>query len=171
MNPVLFLIKKMKERIILTIIFVFALLLICFNASAHPHVWIDYKLIFEFDDAGLAGIHMEWLFDPMFSNMIYEDFDSNNDGKFSDSEIKDVNDNIFINLKDYNYFTSIYIDKKEFEVQFVKGFKVTASEDRVIFKFFIPCHVTAASNYKNVMVSVYDKTIYTDLAFSKENPQ
>jgi len=42
---------------------------------SHPHVFIYNSIKVVFDEKGLAGFELKWVFDDMFSNMIINDFD------------------------------------------------------------------------------------------------
>ena len=55
---------------------VFIIFLLPLTGITHPHVFISQRTCFVFDDKGLAGFRVNWAFDEMFSVMISEDFDS-----------------------------------------------------------------------------------------------
>ena len=145
-------------------------LVIPYCLPAHPHIFIDNTVTIVFDNNGLAGIQVKWIFDEMYSTAITHDFDENKDGTFSDTEIEKIKQEAFSNLEDYDYFTHIVINGKKFKVKYVKDFSAHLSENRVVYNFFIPCHVSAISSYKEIKISMYDITYYVSISLADENP-
>lgn len=140
-----------------------ALLIFAFNPSRafpHPHVFIDNTVTFVFDENGLAGFRLDWLFDEMFSNMLIHDYDKNRNGKFEEGEISELKEGAFSNLEKFDYFTHVKINGKPFKVCFVKNFFAEMINGRIVYQFFIPCHVRAVSSSKMIKISVYDETFY-----------
>jgi len=137
---------------------------------AHPHVFIDNTVTIVFDHSGLTGIRVKWGFDEMFSSMIIHDYDTNKDSTFSHDEIDKIKNGAFSNLKSYNYFTYLKINGEEFIVKYVKDFSADLNSNKVVYNFFIPCHVSATSSYKEIKLSMYDSTYYTDIMLANQNP-
>jgi ABC-type uncharacterized transport system substrate-binding protein len=137
---------------------------------AHPHIFIDTKLNFVFDGKGLAGIVEEWTFDNMTGAMTFEDFDKNKNGKFEPAEVAKVKKEAFDALKEFGYFNQIVIDGKKFTVKFIENFKVFSRKGKLLYSFFVPCHVTATKANKKISVSLSDPTIFTDFVLVKGTP-
>ncbi len=153
-----------SERFLLVLAFSISVLLSNASAShAHPHVFIDSWVTVVFDKKGLAGFNIRWAFDDMFSSMIIMDFDINQNGGFDTSEIKELKAGAFSNLKKFNYFIHVKLDKKPFVVKYVKDFRAEIKGDRLIYHFFVPCHVRAARQWKDIRISVYDREYYSDI--------
>lgn len=138
------------------------------NVLSHAHVWIHNALIVHFDEEGVAGFKVEWVFDEMFSNMIVHDFDKNGNGRFEPEEVLEVERGAFSNLKNYEYFMHVKINQKPFKVLFVKDFNAKIVKDRVVYHFFIPCHIKAVSSYKEIRIGVYDETFYTSVVLLED---
>jgi ABC-type uncharacterized transport system substrate-binding protein len=63
----------------------------CPVLKAHPHVWVDIFLDFEFNNSKeLTAITQEWTFSDMFSSVYIKDFDNNDDGKFTIEESEKI---------------------------------------------------------------------------------
>ena len=139
-------------------------------ASGHPHVFIENALTIIFDKQGLAGVQVKWVFDEFFSNMIACDYDSNRNGKLEASEVKNIKEKAFSNLKNFDYFTFIRIDKRAFKVTYIREFSAELKEGKLIYRFLIPCHVKAVTGYKQFIISQYDPTYYTSVSFAEDNP-
>lgn len=140
------------------------------EAVSHPHVFISNRFRIIFDDEGLAGIHVKWVFDKYFSRMIADEFDTERDGALNPSEIAAIKKDAFSNLADFDYFTFIKISKKPFKVQFVLDFNSTLKDGVLTYEFLIPCHVKAAKTVKELRVSPYDPSYYTLVLFAETGP-
>lgn len=139
-------------------------------ASGHPHVFIENSLTLVFDKQGLVGVHVTWSFDEFFSNMIVCDYDSNRNGELEGTEVKNIREKAFSNLKNFDYFTFIRIDRKPFKVQYIREFSAELKDGKLIYRFLIPCNVKAVAAYKQFVISQYDPTYYTSVFFAEENP-
>jgi len=139
-------------------------------ASGHPHVFIENTLTFVFDSQGMAGVRVTWAFDEFFSNMIACDYDANRNGILEEIEVKNIKEKAFSNLKNFDYFTFIRIDKRPFEVKYVRDFSAELKGRKLIYRFLIPCHVKAVAAYKKFVTSQYDPTYYTSIFFAEDDP-
>ncbi len=159
-------VKKIK---IFTMCFAFLLVFFSF-ANAHPHVFITQRINVVFDDKGLAGFKMQWIFDDMFASMITGDYDKNQNGFFEENEIAVIKNQAFTYVSNYDYFTFVKIDGKPFKVKFIKNFTAKLLESKkIMYEFFIPCHITAIKTPKQVTVATYDPTYYSAIFFAKKN--
>lgn len=153
------------------------LTIFCGVALSHPHVFIVQKIKIVFDDQGLAGFNIHWSFDDMFTSMIAGDYDKNQNEFLEKSEVALIKKEAFSYVSNYNYFTFIKIDGKPFDVKFIQNFSAELHDKKLVYKFFIPCHVTVTNNFKNVCVASYDPSYYSTLFFanngsvSLDNPE
>lgn len=138
-------------------------------AWPHPHVFVDSAVTVVFDDKGIAGFKIRWVFDEMFSSMIILDFDTNGNNRFEPSEIEEVKNGAFSNLRTFDYFTHIKINGKPFKVKYVTCFSAEIADGTLIYRFFVPCHVRAGTTFKEIALSIYDRTFYSSV-FWVENP-
>lgn len=137
---------------------------------AHPHVFIVQRLNVVFDDKGLAGIKVRWIFDDMFASMIAEDHDANRNGKLEANEIQKVKEKAFSYIREFSYFTFIKIDGSTFQVKFVRDFNAILENKKLVYEFLIPCHVTATQQSKKITVASYDPSYYTAIFFTQKKP-
>lgn len=140
------------------------------SGMAHPHVFVENKLIIVFDDQGMAGIRVEWVFDEMFSSLIMEDFLGGLPKTLKKQDMTLIKEKVFDNLKEYGYFTFVKINGKPFEVKFIQNFEADVLQERLVYRFFIPCHVKTLAQWKSVTVSQYDPTYYTAVYFAEKTP-
>jgi len=161
----------MKTRVIaLPALAVFLLLVFPRLSLSHPHVFIQNTLAIVFDHQGLAGIRVKWVFDEFFSSMIVGDYDQNHNNKLENTEVKTIKREAFTNLANYEYFTFIRIQGKPFKVEYVRDFSAALAGGKLFYKFLIPCHVKASTTFKEFIISQYDPTYYTRVAFAKDQP-
>lgn len=161
----------MKSRVI-ALLPLGAFLLFVFPqlSLSHPHVFIQNTLAIVFDQQGLAGVRVKWVFDEFFSSMIVGDYDQNHNNKLENSEVKTIKREAFTNLASYGYFTFIRIQGKPFKVEYVRDFSAALAGGKLIYEFWIPCHVKASSTFKQFIISQYDPSYYTRVAFGKDQP-
>jgi len=161
---------KKTILIISSIICLTLLSTFCGIARSHPHTFIVQRIKIVFDDKGLAGFKIQWNFDEMFSVMIAGDYDKNQNGILEKNEITLIKNEAFSSLAKYNYFTFIKIGEKPFKVEFIKNFTAILNNNKLSYKFFVPCHVTATNSFKHITVAVYDPSYYSAIFFAEKNP-
>jgi ABC-type uncharacterized transport system substrate-binding protein len=157
----------MKTRLFLVV----ALIVVCLshNGFSHPHVFVDVDLVIVFNEQGLAGFRQRWFFDEMFSSTILMSFDKNKDHMLTVHEIEEIKKSAFNNLRNYGYFTHILIEGNTFEVKYVTEFSAEIHDNRLLYTFFVPCHVVASEQFKHITVSLFDETYYTDVALLSDS--
>jgi ABC-type uncharacterized transport system substrate-binding protein len=74
-------------------------------AFAHPHMWVTYEMTIDYDKGTVTGVDHVWTFDDTYTTMALEGLDTNNDGKYDQSELADLLKVNMDGLKDFNYFT------------------------------------------------------------------
>ncbi len=162
--------KKQTNIIIITILVILLSAIFSEIALSHPHVFIAQRIKIVFDDNGLAGFNIQWEFDEMFTSMIVEDHDKNQNKMFEANEVALIKKEAFLYVSNYNYFTFVRINGKKFDVKFIKNFSARLSNHKLLYVFFIPCHVAATNNFKQVLINSYDPSYYTALFFSDKDP-
>lgn len=140
------------------------------SGQTHPHVFIAQKLHVKFDDNGLAGIKVFWQFDDMFSNMITTDYDANQNGELEPNEVNTIKEKAFSYIGKSDYFFFIKIDDKPFQVKYVTDFNARLIYGKLIYEFFIPCHVKASEHLKQIKVATYDPNYYTAVYYVQTKP-
>jgi len=138
------------------------------KASAHPHVFVDCSLTFEFNDNGLSGVRQKWWFDEMFAAMILGEFDKNHDNKLTPDEASALEQGAFVNLKNFNYFTRVLVDGKEHNPIEAPQFKPSVEDGTLVYEFFVPLNITDRAKHV-VMVAIYDESFYTAVQMDPQN--
>ena len=159
--------------------FVFCCILGCAASLciAHPHVFVDCHLTAVFDEQGLTGFQQDWVLDEMFTAFLFEDFDVDHDQQFNPTEIQAIKPGAFDPLHEYGYFTHILIDGAGFRVQEITSFSVDLNDEgKAVYHFFVPCPVKAGHSPREILISIFDDTYYTDVvlrekAVERQKPQ
>jgi|GEM_PF-468596 len=163
--------KYMKHMVIKSVLMVSWLLFILIEITwGHPHVFIAQNLKIVFDEKGMTGFNVYWKFDDMFSNMICEDHDLNKNGILEKTEIASIKTKAFSYIAEFNYFIYVKIDGTPFKVQFVTDFSARLENGKLIYDFFIPCHISAAKNFKHINIASYDPNYYSTIYFTEQHP-
>lgn len=147
---------------------VFALCLAPAAVQAHPHGFMEAQVRFVFDEQGLTGIRQRWVIDEMTTWAVFELIKENGDGKLDKSEVAAIERESFGSIKDYNYFTAIRIDGQDFPVEWATDFNAFMDGGKLVYTFFIPCHVAAPPTPREVKVAVYDPSFFIFVAYVDE---
>lgn len=133
---------------------------------AHPHVFADTKLEFEYSGPVCKGFWVEWEFDAMFSASIVQETDANHNGKFEESEIPVVYNYAFKNLAKYGYFTFIRVGSKRYNPTKIERFTASIRGPKMSYRFFVPLPDAAIG--KDFYVAPFDTTFYCNLQYVKD---
>jgi ABC-type uncharacterized transport system substrate-binding protein len=139
-------------------------------AHSHPHIFIETKVQINFNDTGLVGFRVDWVFDDMFSSTISTDYDRNRNGAFESDEIDAVREGAFSNLRNYNYFILLVSENREVEIEEVQDFKAEIIKSKVRYSFFIPFKIEADSRLREIKIGVFDDTYFCDVKYAEESP-
>ncbi len=138
------------------------------KAYSHPHQFIDTHVTIVFDEKGLAGFRLKWVFDEMTAVTVMVDFDQNGNEQLDPAEVKTVRVELFEKLRKFNYMTYIYIEDQEFFVTEISDFNAKFQNDLLIYEFFVPCEVIFNDGFKMVRLSVFDEEYFTEYKIKKE---
>lgn len=109
------------------------------QAKAHPHVFIDAKVELLFaDDGRLIAVKDTWLFDKAFSAYAVLGLDKDKDGKFGEEELKELAQDTFDALREYDFFTAVRIDGKTTELGLPSEYHMESRAGRLSLTFSLP---------------------------------
>lgn len=137
-------------------------------AFAHPHSFMEVFVTIVFDENGLAGLQQKWVIDEMTALTVLEATEENMDGKLTKKEVAAIKELSMGSLKDYGYFNDIRIDGKSFKPPWIKDFTATLDGGKLIYDFFLPCHVKAAKTAKNIVIGIYDQSFYVFISLGRD---
>jgi ABC-type uncharacterized transport system substrate-binding protein len=139
-------------------------------AAAHPHVFIDNAVGFTFAGGKVAAVQVEWAFDEVFSGDIIHDYDKNKDGKFDADETARIEQEAFSNLKNYHYFTYVWVDGKAQHPTTAKSFAVRRHADTVVYSFVVPLITPIDPRHTRLEVAIYDESYFVEVALERRIP-
>lgn len=137
-------------------------------ALAHPHGFMEAKATLVFDEQGLAGIRQRWVIDPMTTWAVFELIHENGDGKLDSAEVAAIERESFGSIKDYNYFTAVLINGEPFPVEWATDFDAFMEQGKLVYTFFVPCHVAAAPKPHEIKIAIYDPSFFIFVAYVGE---
>ena len=139
------------------------------SAAAHPHIFIDARVVFHMEDGKVVAISQHWTFDAVFGGVVIHAFDRNRDGKLDAGEAQQVRRGAFDALKDFNYFTVVRLGREELKLEKVTAFAAAIKEGRLTYRFTLPLPRSVDPRGDNPAVLFIDKTYYVDVALAKQN--
>jgi ABC-type uncharacterized transport system substrate-binding protein len=137
-------------------------------AAAHPHIWIEHWVTLIGGSRGIEGVRFTWEFDPLFSSLIFQEFDTDRNKQFSPAEVQAIEHKHLGNLKSYDYFVQIKVQGAPVPIS-VKDFQaLVGSNGQVTYAFTVPVSVPGAEG--SVEILVFDPTIFTAFALRPKSP-
>ncbi len=147
---------------------VLALLAPAAAAEAHPHIWIRATATMQFEDGKITGIRHEWVFDDFFSNALISDFDKNKNKQFDPDEVKELEANAFVALKEFGYFTHVKVGGKPVTIETTRDFSPSIKDGKVVYTFVAALPQPVDPRAVEFAAGIYDHSYYVDV---EVNPQ
>lgn len=131
---------------------------------AHPHTFMDIYPTIKVNKDKTASLHFAWKFDEMTSAMLIMEVDTNGDGKIDKEENQFILENYFASLKDYSFYTDVFIGKKAQDIFTPTNFQASIENNRLIYAFDIK------ENYptKGLKIDLYDEDFFVATVLKKE---
>ena len=160
--------RKIAQKLVLVVAFFATTGLL----SAHPHLWIDARVAFQFNGNAVEHIEVEWVFDPFFTEMIMLDFDTNRDRQISPQESREIQEGAFNNLRHFSFFLEIRLDdtRRTVTQDMIRDFRATVENDVLVYRFNVHLNHTLRRGNTRVAVAMYDETYFTDIALKEDPP-
>jgi ABC-type uncharacterized transport system substrate-binding protein len=138
-------------------------------ASAHPHMWITYEMNVDYKDGMVTGVDHVWSFDDAYAVMALEGLDTNNDGKYDQTELAPLLKVNMDGLKDFNYFTVAKLGNDELTFLPPTDARLEFNQNKVLSLHF---HLTLAkpvfADAQGLTFAVFDPSYFID--FEPEKP-
>lgn len=152
--------KFMKHifKILISFLFLSSLAL---GANAHPHVFLEANLeLVKNDDGKVMEIRQVWRFDELFSTNVIVDFDANSSGDLDSAEMSEIEKIIKENLKEFDYYTAVKHDNKDFDIGVPEIFHVDYDGDQIVMILAFELEEPIEVKGKQFAVSISDPTYY-----------
>jgi ABC-type uncharacterized transport system substrate-binding protein len=139
-------------------------------ADAHPHVFIEDRVVFLFAGNKITAIEQSWKFDEIFSDTLIQQFDANGDGAFDALESKAVAKGTLPNLKKFRYFNYVWVDGKDIGVIDPINFTAAAKNKLVTFVFTVKLPKPVDPKTQKLKVEINDREFYVEVDLAKDQP-
>ena len=140
------------------------------SAAAHPHIFIDARVILHMQDGKVAAITQHWTFDAIFGGVVIHAFDRNRNGKLEPGEAEQVRRGAFDALRELNYFTVVRIGGEELKLDTVKGFAATVRDGLLTYRFTLPLPRPVDPRADRPALLFLDKTYYVAVELAERKP-
>jgi ABC-type uncharacterized transport system substrate-binding protein len=139
-------------------------------ADAHPHVFIEDRVVFLFAGDKITAIEQSWKFDEVFSDTLIQQFDASADGAFDALESKAVAKGTLPNLKKFRYFNYVWVDGKDIGVVDPINFTAAAKNKLVTFVFTVKLPKPVDPKTQKLKVEINDREFYVEVDLAKDQP-
>jgi ABC-type uncharacterized transport system substrate-binding protein len=139
-------------------------------ATAHPHVFIENRVAFEFAEGRVIAIAVLWAFDEIFSDDLLMQFDADGDGAFDALESRAVAEGVLPNLAQFHYFTYVYVDGKLLEAIPPADFVASAKDRVVSFQMTVALPQPVDPRAQAVAIEVNDREYYVSVELAETDP-
>ncbi len=149
----------MKKEFILFTYILFPLILL----GAHPHININAYIHYYFNDRGLMGFYVQWIYDPMFSSQIIYECDTDMNNEFSPEEVKQVKSYYFNHLASDGYYLELELSGQKHRIPDPLNFnaEIEREDEVVMFTFYIPLIMDYINSGTRLYTGFSDPTNYT----------
>jgi ABC-type uncharacterized transport system substrate-binding protein len=139
-------------------------------AEAHPHVFIDTRVTFVFAGARMIGFRENWLFDDVFSDQLLQQFDTDQDGRFSKPESDGVAAGTLPNLAGFHYFTYVWLGGKMLPQITPSDFHASVKNKLVSFDFMVQLPKAIDPVHDGFVLEANDRTYYVQMTLAEKQP-
>jgi len=152
----------MMRKIILLFLFLQSFL------HAHPHIWVESSIAVVLNKNENYQIKVSWIFDEMFSNIIFEDYDLDKNKVFDEGERKLIEKEAFSNLINYDYYLYLFVNNVPQKIAY-SDFEISVDNKKVVYDFTVPFRLKSPRVKNVILIANFDKEIFTDIVV-RETP-
>ena len=141
------------------------------ETRAHPHVFVEARAEFVFDDDGrLSEIRHSWTFDEFFSAYAIEGLDTDGDGVYSRAELDPLAEVNVTSLEEFGFFT--FAGTAENEPRFGKprDYWLDHENGLLTLNYTLPFDRPVAMTDAAFMVDIYDPEYFVAFSLSQSEP-
>ena len=137
------------------------------QALANPHVWVESRVTFEFEDHKVTGLGFAWRFDDYYSSHAIRTHDLDGDGTLGPEEVRALRTDSFDPLARFDYFVHVWVGKGRREGHDVDRFSATVRDERLVYEFSVPVTPPADPDEGPVVVSMFDREEVVDFQYAE----
>ena len=132
-------------------------------ASAHPHIIsMIYPHIY-FDEKGMSGFYLQWIYDPVYSSQIIYDVDTDMNMDLDSTEQEMAREDFFSVLQSEDWFMTVLVNGEKQIIPEPVNFsaQIDKLDETIMFTFYIPLSVPYESSATEVNIEFTDPSQYT----------
>lgn len=139
-------------------------------AFAHPHVFIENRIVLAFEDSRLTGFSTDWQFDEIFTEDMLHQFDTDGDGAIDAAESEMMGAETLPNLAGFRYFTQASVDGTDFPELAPSGFaaRVEAGVLHFVLSFTLPQPIDPKK--QKLRLEISDRSYYVEVLMAETDP-
>ena len=151
-----------KKQIALSSGLIAAAALFSQPVSAHPHVYSDMRSDIILDEHGRAiAVHVEWIFDPGYTEAATEGMDADKDGIYTAAELQPVVTENINALKEYRYFMAAKANGKDIPYADVTEYGQRINDQgRLSMTFVVPFATPVDLTTADFTYKIYDPDFF-----------
>jgi ABC-type uncharacterized transport system substrate-binding protein len=143
----------------------FATLYLVTPAAAHPHVWINVDAAILVEDGAVHALRYAWRFSRDYVDGLKQEFDKDQDGQLSDSELQGWLAQSKKNLDTFKFFTHLRQGREVIKLGAARDFRLERPDDGgLVLHFSVqlarPTSISAAA----LQIDIYDATFFSEFA-------
>lgn len=138
--------------------------------AAHPHVLVDAKSEVVFDAEGrMKSVRQVWRFDPAFSSYAVQGLDADEDGTYSDEELKPLAKINVESLGEFDFFTFLTVGDAELDFVEPQEYWLELHGDQLTLFYNLPLKEPVAVEPQTTL-EVFDPEYFVAFTFVKDGP-
>ncbi|WDR05098.1 DUF1007 family protein [Devosia rhodophyticola] len=132
---------------------------------AHPHIFIDAKLVVIFDNSGaVSALRHQWQFDEAFSAWAVQGLDIDGDRMVSSAEMQELANENLAGLGEYGYYTLAGDASDTIRFTSLGDQAMSLEDGRVTLTYTIAAQQPIAMN-KPLVLGIHDPEYYVAISF------
>jgi ABC-type uncharacterized transport system substrate-binding protein len=140
---------------------------------AHPHVWVSVETtLVTGANQEILGFRHVWTFDEFYSEFAVQGLDTDNDGIYSEEELKPLAQTNVEALKEFEYFTYPFLAKTKLPLGTpAPDYRLVYKDKLLTLTFTVPlASPVPRDKVKDFNFSIYDPGMYVAMTFVKNAP-
>lgn len=137
-------------------------------ASAHPHVFVDNRVVLQFAGGKLVGFRTDWRFDELFTEDMMLQYDADADGLISASESATIAAETLPNLAGFRYFTHVSVDGTDYPDLAPSDFAARKEEGALHFALTFTLPVPVDSRTQALRLEISDREYYVEVLLAAD---
>ena len=139
-------------------------------AVAHPHVFIDNRVVLVFEAGELTGFRTDWRFDEIFTEDMLMQFDRDGDGAISAAESEAMATETLPNLAGFRYFTRVSVDGTDFPDLAPEAFAAHVEEGALYYQLTFTLPQPIDPRRQKLRLEISDRDYYVEVLMAETDP-